>query len=314
MPGNAIIWSGEDGVEDTLVPRLLAARADLSRIKFVGDVTKAGRRVPFDPAVDVEGLASAARKLGDVSLLIIDPLVSAVGADSYKNAEVRRALAPLLSLAEELDAALMGITHFSKNTAGRDPIERVTGSIAFGAMARIVFGTARRDQEDEGQTGNLMFARAKSNIGPDGAGFRYDIEEVEIPEYVGLRGSRIAWGEPATGTAKELLTESRPEMADSNDGVAFLNKFLATGPRPASEVFAEGERAGLSPDQIKRAKSKVGVHSDKLGMGGGWQWKLPSATQAAKEGSEGCAHQVARSSHSSNSAAPPSADLDVLDV
>ncbi|MBN8727437.1 MAG: AAA family ATPase [Xanthomonadales bacterium] len=123
--GNVIVWSGEDDPADTLVPRLLAAGADLSRVRFVGEVREDGERHPFDPARDVHLLASAVAEMDGVALMIVDPLVSAVGGDSHKNAEVRRGLAPLVDLAGRLDAALIGITHFSKGTGGREPLERV---------------------------------------------------------------------------------------------------------------------------------------------------------------------------------------------
>ena len=82
-----------------------------------------------------------------LALLIVDPIVSAVATDSHKNGEVRRGLQPLVDLAAAQGCALLGITHYSKGTAGRDPLERVTGSVAFGALARLVFGTAKPTEE-----------------------------------------------------------------------------------------------------------------------------------------------------------------------
>ena len=61
--------------------------------------------------------------------------------------EVRRSLQPLVDLAAEQGCALIGITHYSKGTAGRDRLERVTGSLAFGALPRIVLGTAKPAEE-----------------------------------------------------------------------------------------------------------------------------------------------------------------------
>src|SRR5262249_27719599 len=134
------IWSGEDAPSDTLVPRLLANGADLKRVRFVGPVIVDGDRRPFDPAKDVPLLAAQLAAMPDLGLLIVDPVVSAVAGDAHKSADVRRALQPLADLAQQTGAAIIGISHFSKGTAGRDPVERVTGSIAFGAAARIVLG------------------------------------------------------------------------------------------------------------------------------------------------------------------------------
>jgi len=283
--GNVLIWSGEDDPADTLVPHLIAAGADLTRVRFVGDVRDNGGRYPFDPARDVPKLAIAVADMDDVALLIVDPLVSAVSGDSHKNAEVRRGLAPLVELAAKVDAALFGITHYSKGTQGREPLERVSGSLAFGALARLVFGTVKQKAE-EGQPQRMMLARAKSNIGPDGGGFTYAIEQTELPG--GIATSRIVWGAAVEGTARELLADPEPHDAShDDDAAAFLRDLLASGQRAAREIFSEAERAGYSRDQMKRAKRRAGVETVKVGMEGGWVWRLPDV-EGSTETPEGC--------------------------
>src|SRR4029077_3422294 len=85
----------------------------------------------------------AARKLPDLKFVILDPVVAAVSGDSHKNTETRRGLQPVVDLAEQLQCAVLGITHLSKNTSGREPLERIAGSIAFGAVARVALATVR---------------------------------------------------------------------------------------------------------------------------------------------------------------------------
>lgn len=140
--GDVVIWSGEDDNADTLNPRLRAAGADMTRVHVVGGVSEGGQAYPFDPARDMDALRDALRALPAVRLILIDPVVSAVSGDSHKNAEVRRGMQPLVDLAGELRCALLGVTHFSKGTSGRDPVERITGSLAFGALARLVMVAA----------------------------------------------------------------------------------------------------------------------------------------------------------------------------
>ena len=94
-------------------------------------------------ATDIRAMFDAATRIGDISLLIVDPVVNAVAGDSQKNGEVRRALQPLVDFGEKLDCAVLGISHFSKGTQGKDPLERVTASLAFGAVARVVLVTAK---------------------------------------------------------------------------------------------------------------------------------------------------------------------------
>jgi putative DNA primase/helicase len=116
--GNVLIWSGEDSAKDTLVPRLLAAGAEMSRVHFIGDVKHGDETRGFDPATDIKPMADAATRIGNIALLVVDPVVNAVAGDSHKNGEVRRALQPLVELAEKLGCAVLGITHFSKGTGG----------------------------------------------------------------------------------------------------------------------------------------------------------------------------------------------------
>lgn len=278
--GDVLVWSGEDDPRDTLVPRLIAAGANLERVRFIeGVADDEGRMMPFDPARDVPELALAAQRMNNVALIVVDPLVSAVSGDSHKNAEVRRGLAPLVDLATRLDAALLGITHYTKGSGGREPLERVTGSLAFGALARLVFGTVRMDSEDEADSRRMMLARAKSNIGPDGGGFSYTFEQVELTTHQGVVASRIVWGEETAGSARDLLAE--PDTENSDDAVKFLRDLLADESMPAKTVFAEAANAGYSRDQMHRAKRKIGVEASKEGGHFGdskqqWVWRLPA--------------------------------------
>lgn len=268
--GCVLIWSGEDDPTDTLLPRLIAAGADLSNIKFIGDVNEKGKSRAFDPASDVAKLEAAAPP--NVALVIVDPIVSAVAGDGHRNNEVRRALAPLVGLATKLDAALIGITHYSKGTQGRDPLERVSGSVAFGALARIVFGTAQ--QGDDDALRRMVIARAKSNIGPDGGGFLYGFEQIDIGNEISA--SRIVWDGLLHGTARDLLEE--PEADETGNGpqsaMDFLRDLLAGGPLAVDEVKRQGTAAGISFRALQRALKRAGFKSKRQGFGKPALWSL----------------------------------------
>ena len=287
--GSVAIWSGEDDVADTLAPRLLAAGADMSRVRLVAGIRDKGQRYPFDPANDCEALGAALADVDDLRLLIIDPIVSAIAGDSHKNAEVRRGLQPLVDLARLHRCALLGVTHFTKGTAGREPVERITGSLAFGALARMVMVTAKRDGE-EGAPPTRFLARAKSNIGPDGGGFVYDLRQGELPNHPGIEASSVLWGAALEGSARDLLADAeRREDADdvTMDTGGFLRDLLRVGPRPAKEIYREAEAAGFSRDAMKRAKRKVGAVAVKLGMDAGWVWRL-APTEGSGSRAEEC--------------------------
>ena len=284
--GGVLIWSGEDDFADTLLPRLIAAGADLSRVYLVGVVREAEQSRAFDPAYDMGELAVAAEGRGDISLIIVDPLVSAIRGDSHKNAEVRRGLAPLVDLANRLDACALGITHFSKSTGARDPVERVTGSIAFSAQARIVMGTVRKAVGEECEQ-EFILARAKSNIGPDGGGYAYGFEQVPLKESVDVTGSRVVWGDAVEGTARGLLSE--PTENESNrsalaEAETFLTELLSSGAALEQIIRVEANSRGLSWASIKRAKSRLKIISQKGGMTTGWEWSMSSKALNEGEG------------------------------
>lgn len=280
--GSVVIWSGEDDPADTLVPRLIAAGADMAKIHLVRGVLDGEERRAFDPAHDVEALQVALAALDDVRLLVIDPIVSAISGDSHKNAEVRRGLQPLVDMAQAHGFALLGVTHFTKGTAGRDPVERITGSLAFGALARLVMVAAKQDATDSSPSRRFL-ARAKSNIGPDGGGFNYELRQIELQDHPGVEASYVHWGDALEGTARELLADAESNDDDTAGSAGdFLANLLCSGPRSANEIYRDAEGAGFSRDQMKRAKRRIKAESLKSGMDGGWVWRLPKGAEGSE--------------------------------
>ena len=278
--GDVVIWSGEDSIADTLRPRLEAMKADLNRIHFVGGMPDPdGRERAFDPATDVRSLLQVVSTLPNVKMLIVDPIVSAVAGDSHKNAEVRRGLQPLVDFAEKIGAAVIGITHFSKGTSGREPLERLTGSLAFGALARLVFGVAKLKDDDKNEYRALV--RIKSNIGPDGGGFRYDVEYADIGNRI--IGSSILWGHAIEGTARELLATAETTPNDeSGESVASVSDWLRDlindegGRLDRREVMKAADAMGHKERTVHRARDKIGLIVEQHGFGKDkrsiWMW------------------------------------------
>ncbi|MBH2010052.1 MAG: AAA family ATPase [Xanthomonadaceae bacterium] len=282
--GNVLIWSGEDDPADTLLPRLLAAEGDAKRCYFVQGSRRAGEVVPFDPARDLAQLRQAIDEIGGISLLIVDPVVSAVTGDSHKNGEVRRALQPLVDLADACSCAVLGITHFSKGGQGGDPSQRVVGSVAFTAVARVVMVAAKVKGDEEGQDARIL-ARSKSNIGPDDGGFQYHLDQCEpLP---GIPASRIAWGKAVDGTARELLTDPDEEACETPSEKGELAMLmwaeLKEGPTPSKTVESALVGMGYSKKQIRTTREKMFIKPQKSGMGAGWYWSLPDGFQPKPE-------------------------------
>jgi len=245
-------------------------------VHFVGNASDGIDTRPFDPATDMPALQESVSRVGDIRLLIVDPIVSAVAGDSHKNAEVRRGLAPLVAFAEAIGASLLGISHFSKGTGGRDPLERVTGSVAFGAVARVVWVTAATEN-DLGERMHVL-ARAKSNVGPDDGGFSYAFAQVDLPSHPSISASKVEWGTPLVGKARDLLAE-REEPKRGEKAFEWLDDLLKDGPVLTRDVQAQASAAGHAWRTVERAKTWLGVSGRRRGTGkrGPFEWFIPES-------------------------------------
>ncbi|HDR9061072.1 TPA: AAA family ATPase [Burkholderia vietnamiensis] len=279
-PGNILVWTGEDGLADTLVPRLMAAGADLRRVFFVESVTnEAGELQPFDPSRDVPILAERIEQIGGASMLVVDPIISVVSGDSHKSGDVRKSLQPLIDLGAAHGCAILGITHFSKGSKGSSPTERILGSQAFGAAARMILVAGKDDASDR-----RIFAKSKCNIAGDSGGFEYAIEMLDAQD--GLASSRIAWGEPLDGSAREILRELEADDQDAGEQdereskferarcmlYEWLSPFMST-----KEMKAAAQAEGVSWRMVEAAKAaevKAGnkIRAVKQGKDWGWIW------------------------------------------
>jgi putative DNA primase/helicase len=154
-------------------------------------------------------------------------------------------------------------------------------------------------EAEEGQAQRMMMARAKSNIGPDGGGFTYAFEQVDLPDDPGVTASRVTWGAAVEGTARELLAE--PEMDNRREAPAreeaeeWLRELLEPGPVATDEIRAESKAAGLTWSTVRRAKDAIGARSRKTGFEDSrWFWALPDPrlVEDAHEGAHTTLHPV----------------------
>jgi putative DNA primase/helicase len=275
-----LVWSGEDDPADTLLPRFLAASGVRDRIHFVKAVIVDGKQRAFDPSTDMAALAAAAQSLQKLKMIVVDPVVLMVRGDSHKNVEVRRGLQPLAEFAAARSCVALGITHLTKGTVGRDPIERITSSLAFGAAPpRLAMIAARPLDQDQMR----RLVRAKSNIGPDGDGFEYSLVQEPLVGW-DVSGQRLRWGTPLLGPARELLNDvelpkDKPAASTKRDMAAeFLRDVLKDGPMPNKWIENAAKQAGLAWRTVQRACADLGVIASRIGgiaSEGEWQWQLP---------------------------------------
>jgi hypothetical protein len=271
--GNVFILSAEDDHGDTTRPRLEAAGADLNRIFVIDAVPEGDIEREFNLSQDIARLGELISWIGNVSLVIIDPISAYLGGtDSHKNSDVRGLLAPLSTLAAAHEAAVVCISHLNKSTTG-NALSRVTGSLAFVAAARAAY-IVTRDPDNESRR---LFLPAKNNISQDSTGLAYRIEPVTVN---GIETSRIVWdSEHVTLTADEALNQLPDDERTARDEAQdWLSDFLEDGPRLAKDVYRESSQAGISKRTLDRAKRDLRVTPRKLDFLSGWMWELPQGS------------------------------------
>jgi putative DNA primase/helicase len=275
--GNVVILSAEDGAADTVVPRLMAAGADRERVHLVSAVRDEKSRRSFDLSADLALLDKKISEIGDVELIIIDPISSYLGpkVDSHVNAAVRGVLEPVSEMAARRRVAIVAITHPPKGT-GTTAINRFIGSIAFVAAARAAF-MLTRDPEDETRR---LFLPVKNNLAPLGKGLAFRLEQRLVAD--GLVGSSVAWEtDTVTITADQALQAADDRGGGGGAGAdaeEFLREALASGAVAVTDLKTDAREAGLSWATIRRAKDRLGIVAKRESHGrdgaGRWTWAL----------------------------------------
>jgi putative DNA primase/helicase len=271
--GGTILLSAEDGVGDTIKPRLAGLGADDTRIWIVKAVRENSER-PFCLATDLTLLEAAVVKKKP-KLLVIDPVSAYLGKiDSFRDAEVRALLAPLTALAEKYGVAVVAIMHLTK-AEDRRAIARGNGSIAFVAAARIVL-LVTKDQDDADRR---FLAGVKNNLGPTAPTLAFKIAG---------QPPVTAWEkEPVEGMdADSLLQPDTKHGRDTKlrEAEAFLRRYLADGSKAADDIKAAATSEGISERTLERAAKELKIDKAKTHeYRGRWHWMLPAAaTKAAK--------------------------------
>jgi RecA/RadA recombinase len=265
-PGGVVFLTAEDGLADTIRPRLEAAKADLTRIVAA---------LPDElPTLDDAGLAyikTLVRQV-DAALVIIDPLMAFVpdALDTYRDHHARRLLRKLSALADETGAAVLVLRHVRKGAA-LNAKDAGGGSIGFTAAARVVL-LAAGDPEDETRK---VLARVKGNLSAPFPSLGYRLVGAGLTV-------RIEWLGTTSHTAEQLLVEPQDaeERTAGEEAVAFLHLLLADGPQPAKDVHRAAREVGITERTLDRAKPRAGVVARRvggLGKDGWWSWELTAA-------------------------------------
>lgn len=266
-PGKVLLLTAEDGLADTVVPRLGEMGADLSRVKVLRAVLDhENERLP-SVLTDVP-VIEAELATGGYVLVIIDPVNAYLGVtlDTHRDAAIRAALAPLAAMAERAAVAVIFVLHLTKAKADR-AIYRAQGGIAYIAAARVVH-LVGLNPEDEGER---IFAYIKGNLTAEPAALAFTLAE-----------GRFAWRGESPLTAAALLAADDEDvitgaLAEAQD---YLRQALDAGPRGAKTMLDEAVSVGIARRTLMRAKATMKIHSQMIGEegkrgAGKWWWRLP---------------------------------------
>ena len=253
-----VIYSAEDGLGDTVRPRLEAAGADLCRIAALNGSPTIPNDIPVMEAVIVHKQAR---------LLILDPLMAmfSSGIHAHVDQEVRQALHPLMLLAERTGCTIVMIRHLNK-VQGNAAVYRGGGSIGIIGAVRSGLVVAKSPDDPDNVR---VFSHSKASLARQGDSLAYSIEDAH-----GV--GRVVWKGRSNFSADELVNQDVTEAPEREEAATFLREVLADGRLPAEDVKKAARQAGITEGTLKRAKSSLGVEAAKEGFGvtGRWYWAL----------------------------------------
>ena len=250
-PVNVIYQTAEDGLGDTIKPRLLSAGADCSRVMVIDDGDQA--LTMMDARLEEAIIQTKAR------LVVLDPIQGFLGADvdMHRANEIRPLMKRVALLAEKYHCAIILIGHMNKNSNGKSSY-RGLGSIDFQAAARSVLIVGRIKDEPEIR----VVCHVKSSLAPEGKSIAFRLDKDTGFEWIGEYDI----------SADDLLSgDNRGQKI--HVAKEFLQEVLASGSVAQTKVAEEAESRGIKKKTLWNAKKELEIDSVKIGNQ--WFWMLP---------------------------------------
>ena len=250
-PVNVIYQTAEDGLGDTIKPRLLSAGADCSRVMVIDDNDQA--LTMMDARLEEAIIKTKAR------LVVLDPIQGFLGAavDMHRANEIRPLMKRVAVLAEKYHCAIILIGHMNKNSNGKSSY-RGLGSIDFQAAARSVLIVGRIKDEPE----TRVVCHVKSSLAPEGKSIAFRLDKDTGFEWIGEYDI----------SADDLLSgDNRGQKI--HEAKEFLKEILVSGSVAQTKVAEEAESRGIKKKTLWNAKKELEIESVKIGNQ--WFWMLP---------------------------------------
>ena len=257
-PIHIIYQTAEDGIEDTIKPRLEKAGADCSMIRVIDETDK-------ELSMTDDRLEQAIIEIG-ARLIILDPIQAYIGAtvDMHRANEIRPVLKHLGIIAEKHNCAIILIGHMNK-ASGSKSTYRGLGSIDIQATARSVLLVARlRDKPNI-----RIMAHDKSSLAPAGDAIGFEMTEDNGMVCIG----------PYDITIDELLSGNEGRGKKKLDiAENFIKEYFGTNKViPSNEIMMEAAKRSIKRNTLLSAKKKLGITSDKEKAEDGtiyWTWVM----------------------------------------
>jgi putative DNA primase/helicase len=294
-PSEVLMLLGEDDEDDTAVPRLISAGADLTKVHFPEGIKRSGVNDGSEVRLDIDlpVLEAFLDTHPAIRLIVIDPISSYLGnVNMIAEQSVRSVLTPLRLMAMRRNVAVLFVMHLNKKSE-LDAISRVGGAMAFIGVARSAWLFIRDESSEEGEVkDSFTMCRMKSNLTASrGGGISYSIEAHQIPiegEPEPTWAPYIVWGEKINKSADDSLGRTaskreapgRPVGTDSNlqCAIAWLQDALQDGKPQSSKVLKKNasEEANISWPTLRRAQQALGIkpYQQKGGKVGNWVWEI----------------------------------------
>ena len=250
-PFNVIYQTAEDGLGDTVKPRLMEAEADLDRVLVIDEAKQ-------ELTLNDERIERAIRQTG-ARLMILDPIQAYVGekTDMNKANEVRPIFRRLADIAERTGCAVILIGHLNKSIGGQSAY-RGLGSIDFRAAARSVLLIGRVKREPNVR----VIVHDKSSLAPEGKSIAFCLDPEKGFEWIGEYDI----------TADELLSGAGGNNETKTEQAArLILDLLADGKEMLSEdIVKAAAEAGISERTVRAAKRSMGDALGSRRVGSQW--------------------------------------------
>jgi predicted ATP-dependent serine protease len=278
--GDVVMLIGEDDLDTRIRPLLMAANANLNRVRLIGDHDDQNDTpINLFDEKDSDRIGDAIARTKNPQLVIIDPIIAFADSRVNNGTAARQLLAKFTRAAKHYNIAIVLICHLTKS-GGRNALAMIAGSSAIGAAARAVYLATDGEPGSKWQ----VLACAKTNVGPLNMALQYRIKRERVEGRIAT--SRVAWNKNTLQiTADEALARARINGAKPKQPrpvEELLKGLLADGKRAASEILVKGEQSGYTPKQLRTAARNLGVQHTNTGgpTTKKWFWELPPAPKS----------------------------------